>query len=164
MGSQWAMEGFEGPSSPAQPASLHQDLLGHDPRPVLSIRRPNFSRLTSQARTCQSQFVRTIDLFARDVWSLVRKFPGASSITAIMTAIDRCLASMARLSVAQMARPSTTSIPRFLAPAFVQTRQASVVRIKKVKKKRAIPKDFKRHNLDKRQFPQFTLCEAMRYA
>ncbi|EXU97859.1 ribosomal protein L1 [Metarhizium robertsii] len=79
-----------------------------------------------------------------------------------MTAIDRCLASMARLSIAQVTRPSTTSIPKFLAPAFVQTRQASVVRIKKVKKKRAIPKDFKRHNLEKRQFPQFTLCEAMR--
>ncbi|EFY98076.2 60S ribosomal protein L1 [Metarhizium robertsii ARSEF 23] len=69
---------------------------------------------------------------------------------------------MARLSIAQVTRPSTTSIPKFLAPAFVQTRQASVVRIKKVKKKRAIPKDFKRHNLEKRQFPQFTLCEAMR--
>lgn len=81
-----------------------------------------------------------------------------------MTAIDRCLASMARLSIAQVTRPSTTSIPKFLAPAFVQTRQASVVRIKKVKKKRAIPKDFKRHNLEKRQFPQFSLCEAMRYA
>ncbi|TWU73394.1 mitochondrial 54S ribosomal protein mrpl1 [Metarhizium rileyi] len=60
-----------------------------------------------------------------------------------------------------MVRPSTTSIPRFLAPAFLQTRQASVVRIKKVKK-RALPKDFKRHNLEKRQFPQFPLCEAMR--
>lgn len=71
---------------------------------------------------------------------------------------------MARLSIAQVTRPSTTPIPKFLAPAFVQTRQASVVRIKKVKKKRAIPKDFKRHNLEKRQFPQFTLCEAMRYA
>ncbi|KAH0598674.1 hypothetical protein MHUMG1_03978 [Metarhizium humberi] len=69
---------------------------------------------------------------------------------------------MARLSIAQVTRPSTTPIPKFLAPAFVQTRQASVVRIKKVKKKRAIPKDFKRHNLEKRQFPQFTLCEAMR--
>ncbi|KAK9435532.1 mitochondrial 54S ribosomal protein uL1m [Metarhizium brunneum] len=69
---------------------------------------------------------------------------------------------MARLSIAQVTRPSTTSIPKFLAPAFVQTRQASVVRIKKVKKKRAIPKDFKRHNLEKRQFPQFSLCEAMR--
>ncbi|KFG79911.1 60S ribosomal protein L1 [Metarhizium anisopliae] len=79
-----------------------------------------------------------------------------------MTAIDKCLASMARLSIAQVTRPSTTPIPKFLAPAFVQTRQASVVRIKKVKKKRAIPKDFKRHNLEKRQFPQFTLCEAMR--
>ncbi|EFY87926.1 60S ribosomal protein L1 precursor [Metarhizium acridum CQMa 102] len=69
---------------------------------------------------------------------------------------------MARLSIAQVTRPSTTSIPKFLTPAFVQTRQASVVRIKKVKKKRAIPKDFKRHNLEKRQFPQFSLCEAMR--
>ncbi|QPG96997.1 hypothetical protein C2857_005598 [Epichloe festucae Fl1] len=80
-----------------------------------------------------------------------------------MTAIDRCLASMARLSIAQMARPSPTPIPRFLAPAIVQqTRQASVVRIKKVTKKRAIPKDFRRQNLDKRQFPRFSLCEAMR--
>ncbi|KHN95640.1 60S ribosomal protein L1 [Metarhizium album ARSEF 1941] len=68
---------------------------------------------------------------------------------------------MARLSIPQMARPSTTSIPRFLAPAFIQNRQASVVRIKKVKK-RPIPKDFKRHNLEKQQFLQFSLCEAMR--
>lgn len=82
-----------------------------------------------------------------------------------MAPIDRCLASMARLSVSQISRPSMTSIPRFLAPAFVQqTRNASVVRIKKAKKKRTIPKDFKRHNLDKREFPQFSLCEAMRYA
>lgn len=95
---------------------------------------------------------------------LLRQFPGLSSSTTTMTAIDRCLASMARLSIAQMARPSPTPIPRFLAPAIVQqTRQASVVRIKKVTKKRAIPKDFRRQNLDKRQFPQFSLCEAMRY-
>ncbi|KND93760.1 50S ribosomal protein L1 [Tolypocladium ophioglossoides CBS 100239] len=82
-----------------------------------------------------------------------------------MAPIDRCLASMARLSLtqfSQVARPSATSIPRFLAPALVQHRQASVVRIKKTTKKRPIPKDFKRRNLEKRQFPQFSLCEAMR--
>ncbi|GAO16956.1 hypothetical protein UVI_02054860 [Ustilaginoidea virens] len=77
--------------------------------------------------------------------------------------IDRCLASMARLSMSQASRPSANSIPRFLAAAVSQqTRLASVVRIKKVNKKRALPKDFKRHNLDKRQFPRFSLCEAMR--
>lgn len=82
-----------------------------------------------------------------------------------MSTIDRCLASLARLSTSQAARPSALSIPRFLAPAFVhQTRQASVVRInKKANKKKPLPKDFRRHNLDKRDFPQFTLCEAMRY-
>ncbi|KZZ98656.1 60S ribosomal protein L1 [Moelleriella libera RCEF 2490] len=81
-----------------------------------------------------------------------------------MSTIDRCLASLARLSTSQAARPSALSIPRFLAPAFVhQTRQASVVRInKKANKKKPLPKDFRRHNLDKRDFPQFTLCEAMR--
>ncbi|KAG5950356.1 hypothetical protein E4U53_005219 [Claviceps sorghi] len=80
-----------------------------------------------------------------------------------MTATDRCLASMARLIITQASRPSLVSIPRFLAPAIVQqARQASVVRIKKVKAKRALPKDFKRPNLEKRQFPRFSLCEAMR--
>ncbi|KAF7547145.1 hypothetical protein G7Z17_g7928 [Cylindrodendrum hubeiense] len=79
-----------------------------------------------------------------------------------MAPIDRCLASMARLSLMQATRPAIPSIPRFLAPAAVQTRQASVVRIKKAKKKRTIPKDFKRFNLSKRDFPQFSLCEAMR--
>ncbi|KAH7165690.1 ribosomal protein L1-like protein [Dactylonectria macrodidyma] len=79
-----------------------------------------------------------------------------------MAPIDRCLASMARLSLLQAPRPAIPSIPRFLAPAAVQTRQASVVRIKKTKKKRTIPKDFKRVNLSKRDFPQFSLCEAMR--
>ncbi|KAG6006575.1 hypothetical protein E4U21_006873 [Claviceps maximensis] len=80
-----------------------------------------------------------------------------------MTAMERCLASMARLSITQASRPSLVSIPRFLAPAIVQqSRQASVVRIKKAKPKRAISKDFRRHNLEKRQFPRFSLCEAMR--
>ncbi|KAG5982882.1 hypothetical protein E4U55_001213 [Claviceps digitariae] len=81
-----------------------------------------------------------------------------------MTAMDRCLASMARLSITPASRPSLVSIPRFLAPAIVQqARQASVVRInKKAKPKRALSKDFKRPNLDKMQFPRFSLCEAMR--
>ncbi|KAM0561661.1 hypothetical protein ACHAPJ_002829 [Fusarium lateritium] len=80
-----------------------------------------------------------------------------------MAPIDRCLASMARLSLSQTPRLTIPTIPRFLAPAAAQqVRQASVVRIKKTKKKRAIPKDFKRHNLNKRDFPQYSLCEAMR--
>ncbi|KAF5674166.1 ribosomal L1 [Fusarium heterosporum] len=80
-----------------------------------------------------------------------------------MAPIDRCLASMARLSLLQT-RPAVPSIPKFLAPAAAQqVRQASVVRIKKTtKKKKALPKDFKRHNLSKREFPQYSLCEAMR--
>ncbi|KAK5993839.1 Large ribosomal subunit protein uL1 [Cladobotryum mycophilum] len=80
-----------------------------------------------------------------------------------MAPIDRCLASMARLSISQpLLRPAAPLIPRFLAPALVQSRQASIVRIKKVKKKRPVPKDFKRHNLEKRDFQQYSLCEAMR--
>ncbi|KAG5660432.1 hypothetical protein KAF25_003038 [Fusarium avenaceum] len=61
-------------------------------------------------------------------------------------------------------RPAIPTIPKFLAPAAAQqVRQASVVRIKKTtKKKKALPKDFKRHNLNKREFPQYSLCEAMR--
>jgi large subunit ribosomal protein L1 len=80
--------------------------------------------------------------------------------------MDRCLASMARLSLAQAARPLPT-IPRFLAPSLVysqQTRHASVIRIKKkAKKTRVVPKDFRRHKLEKYEFPQFSLVEAMRY-
>ncbi|KAF5716224.1 ribosomal L1 [Fusarium mundagurra] len=81
-----------------------------------------------------------------------------------MAPIDRCLASMARLSLLQTPRPAIPTIPKFLAPAAAQqVRQASVVRIKKTgKKKKALPKDFKRHNLAKREFPQYSLCEAMR--
>lgn len=79
-----------------------------------------------------------------------------------MAAIDKCLASMAKLSLVQASRPALTQVPRFLAPAFVQSRQASVIRIKKTKTKRAAPKDFRRHNLDRREFPKFSLLEAMR--
>ncbi|KOS17020.1 50S ribosomal protein L1 [Escovopsis weberi] len=71
---------------------------------------------------------------------------------------------MARLSISQpLLRPAASSIPRFLAPALVQSRQASVVRLKKdTKKKRPPPKDFRRHNLEKREFPRYTLCDAIR--
>ncbi|KAF4120716.1 large subunit ribosomal protein L1 [Geosmithia morbida] len=81
-----------------------------------------------------------------------------------MAPIDRCLASMARLSIAQpLMRPAVPTIPRFLAPSLVQSRQASVVRIKgKPKKKKVLSKDFKRHRIQKTDFPQFSLCEAMR--
>lgn len=82
-----------------------------------------------------------------------------------MAPIDRCLASMARRTLGQATRPAVPTIPRYLAPALVQIRHASVVRInnKKTKKKKALPKDFKRHNLEKREFAQYSLCEAMRY-
>lgn len=81
-----------------------------------------------------------------------------------MATIDRCLASMAKLSLVQASRPTLPLVPRFLAPAYVQSRQASVIRIKKPTKKRTVPKDFRRHNLDKTDFPRFSLLEAMRYA
>ncbi|KAF5235127.1 hypothetical protein FAUST_7252 [Fusarium austroamericanum] len=88
----------------------------------------------------------------------------SSQFRRIMAPIDRCLASMARLSLLQTSRPAIPSIPKFLAPAAAQqVRQASVVRIRKTaKKKKPLPKDFKRHNLNKREFPQYSLCEAMR--
>jgi large subunit ribosomal protein L1 len=73
---------------------------------------------------------------------------------------------MAKLSVLQpVMRPTIASIPRLAAPALLQTRYASArptARSKKVAKKKAIPKDFKRHNLTKREFPRWSLCEAMR--
>jgi large subunit ribosomal protein L1 len=83
--------------------------------------------------------------------------------------MDRCLASMARLSLTQTARQAQQTIPRFLAPSLVhgqhqQTRHASGLRIKKkAKKTRVIPKDFRRHRLEKYEFPRFSLVEAMRY-
>lgn len=78
--------------------------------------------------------------------------------------MDKCLASMARQSLMVSTRPTISSVPQFLAPALVQTRQASAAVPKKAsKKKAALPKDFKRHNLERQNFPQFTLCEAMRY-
>lgn len=81
-----------------------------------------------------------------------------------MAPLDRCLASMAKLTLTQGSRPAVQTIPRYLAPALLQTRQATVVRIKKENKKKAVPKDYKRHNLQKRTgiLPQWSLVEAMR--
>ncbi|EGX89722.1 60S ribosomal protein L1 [Cordyceps militaris CM01] len=81
-----------------------------------------------------------------------------------MPAVDKCLASLARLSLLQASRPTTSMVSRCLAPAtLVQTRQASVVRIKKGPvKKKSVPKEYRRHNLDKTDFPRFSLVEAMR--
>ncbi|KAJ6785233.1 hypothetical protein PWT90_05111 [Aphanocladium album] len=80
-----------------------------------------------------------------------------------MAPVDKCLASMARLSLSQAARPTVSMVPRFLAPAaLVQSRQASVVRVKKAPKKKPVSKDFRRHNFDKTDFPRFSLVEAMR--
>lgn len=82
-----------------------------------------------------------------------------------MAPVDKCLASMARLSLSQASRPTISMVPRYLAPAvLVQSRQASVVRVKKGPvKKKAVSKDFRRHNFDKTDFPRFSLVEAMRY-
>jgi large subunit ribosomal protein L1 len=103
-------------------------------------------------------------LFAPSPISRSRAGPPNSQFRRNMAPIDRCLASMARLSLLQTPRPVIPTIPKFLAPAAAQqVRQASVVRIKKTtKKKKPLPKDFKRHNLNKREFPQYSLCEAMR--
>ncbi|CEJ89822.1 Putative 60S ribosomal protein L1 [[Torrubiella] hemipterigena] len=79
-----------------------------------------------------------------------------------MPTIDKYLTAAVRQGIFSSARPTTYSIPQYLAPAFVQSRQASVVASKKTKKKANLPKDFKRHNLQRQEFPQFTLCEAMR--
>lgn len=74
---------------------------------------------------------------------------------------------MARLSLNQATRPAVPTIPRFLAPSLVQgqqTRHATVIRIKKkAKKARTVPKDYRRHKLEKYEFPQFSLVEAMRF-
>ncbi|OAR01039.1 hypothetical protein LLEC1_04508 [Akanthomyces lecanii] len=81
-----------------------------------------------------------------------------------MAPVDKCLPSMARLSLSQASRPTASMVPRCLATATLgQARHASVVRIKKgPAKKKSVPKDFRRHNLDKTEFPRFSLVEAMR--
>lgn len=73
---------------------------------------------------------------------------------------------MARLTLAQPARPAVPTIPRFLAPSAIQQQQRykSVIRIKKqVKKKKPLSKDFRRPKIEKiPNFPRWSLVEAMR--
>ncbi|KAK2015085.1 ribosomal protein L1p/L10e [Colletotrichum eremochloae] len=70
---------------------------------------------------------------------------------------------MARLSLSASARPTASTIPRFLVPSVVQTRHASNhgANKKTEKKKKKVPKDFKTYNV--KNCPQFSLCDAMRY-
>ncbi|KAF6810413.1 50S ribosomal protein L1 [Colletotrichum sojae] len=81
-----------------------------------------------------------------------------------MATTTQCVASMARLSLATSARPTTATIPRFLAPsAAAQSRCASNHQggAKKTEKKKKLSKDFKAYRVDK--CPQFSLCDALRY-
>ncbi|KAG7146265.1 50S ribosomal protein L1 like [Verticillium longisporum] len=84
-----------------------------------------------------------------------------------MATSNQCLASMARLPLSAATRPQASALPRFLAPALTQTRCASknVAKIrdaaKKDKKKKKLNKDYKSY--DPTKFPQFSLCDAMRY-
>ena len=81
-----------------------------------------------------------------------------------MAPIDKCLASMARLSLSSASRPAIASVPKFLAPSIArQSRQASqALKRKETKKKRSLPKDFQRHKIVARNFPRWSLSEAMR--
>ena len=83
-----------------------------------------------------------------------------------MAPIDRCLVSIAKLFLTQPARATVPTIYRFLAPAALQQQQryASVIRIKKApSKKKALSKDFRRVKLEKTEFPQWALVDALRY-
>ncbi|PHH70648.1 hypothetical protein CDD82_6998 [Ophiocordyceps australis] len=78
-----------------------------------------------------------------------------------MGPMDRCLASMARLSLAPRA---PLCLARFTPPVFLQARHASHVPSKKRKKqkKRKLPKEYRRAELEKTDLPRFSLCGAMR--
>ncbi|KAJ0271170.1 hypothetical protein COL940_011201 [Colletotrichum noveboracense] len=78
-----------------------------------------------------------------------------------MASTSQCMAGMARLSLASSARPTASTIPRFLVPSVTQTRCASVGPKKTEKKKRKLPKDYKTYNI--KGCPQFSLCDAVRY-
>lgn len=75
---------------------------------------------------------------------------------------------MARLSITQPARATAPTIPSFLAPSAVkqQQRYASVIRIKKksdIKKKKPLSKELRRPRIEKTDFPQWSLVDALRY-
>ncbi|PHH60234.1 hypothetical protein CDD81_1934 [Ophiocordyceps australis] len=77
-----------------------------------------------------------------------------------MRPIDRCLASMARLSLAPRL---PVCLPRVSSPLLMQARLASGGPPKKRKqKRRKLPKEFRRADLAKTDLPRFSLCGAMR--
>lgn len=85
-----------------------------------------------------------------------------------MAATDRCLASMARLSLASSTRPVLYTAPRFLAPASTQGRHLITLKnkpgaVKTKPKKKPLPKEFMRPSLLQNSVPQYSLVEAMRY-
>ncbi|KAI0005776.1 50S ribosomal protein L1 [Xylariaceae sp. FL0662B] len=91
---------------------------------------------------------------------------------AMLATTHQCIASLARLSLSAPLRPTTTAIPRFLAPSIAQTRwksgrqSAMLVRSRqkeklKRKKKQQRFKEYKFATPSKDE--QFSLCDAMRY-
>ncbi|KAH9909519.1 50S ribosomal protein L1 [Xylariomycetidae sp. FL2044] len=90
-----------------------------------------------------------------------------------MASTNQCIASMARLSLSTMTRPSIASaIPKYLAPSINQTRwktsgtqamQARAREREKLKKKRKQQrfKEYKYATPSREE--QFSLCDAMRY-
>ncbi|KAK2059090.1 ribosomal protein L1p/L10e family protein [Colletotrichum caudatum] len=70
---------------------------------------------------------------------------------------------MARLSLSASARPTASTIPRFMVSSIAQTRFASNQGggFKKTEKKKKVPKEYKVYNV--KNCPQFSLCDAMRY-
>lgn len=84
-----------------------------------------------------------------------------------MATQSQCLASMARLSLSSSRRPAVHALPRFLAPAATQQRGAAKTYGKSASskddksKKKNLSREYKSY--DPSKFPQFTLCDAMRY-
>ncbi|KAI0123303.1 ribosomal protein L1-like protein [Xylariales sp. AK1849] len=89
-----------------------------------------------------------------------------------MATTNQCLASLARMSLSSASRPVTSSIPRFLAPSFTQSRCASAgtaqmqarAREKEKLKKRRKQQRFKEYKYaTPSKEEQYSLCDAMRY-
>ncbi|KAL7625915.1 hypothetical protein AAE478_005139 [Parahypoxylon ruwenzoriense] len=89
-----------------------------------------------------------------------------------MATTNKCIASLARLTLSAPTRAINATIPRFLAPSIIQTRYKSAGSIamrarerekEKAKKKRRMQrfKDYKHATPSKEE--QFSLCDAMRY-
>lgn len=92
-----------------------------------------------------------------------------------MAATTKCLASLARLSLASATRPlasPASSIPRFLAPSVTQIRCAGQMSLaeKRLKEKNNLRKKRRQQRFKEYKFAvptgegeQFSLCDAMRY-